>query len=134
MEITVTSDILWLLIGLVGLGVLVLAMIALIRINESLNIVKGMLLKNESNIDESLENIPKVLANVEEISREINGEMKNIKEAFRNIDETAEYTASAMQFVNEDILYPIKDVLSIISIIRDTIARPKKKSIFRGKK
>lgn len=131
MEVTITSDILWLIFALIGIGVLVLVIIAFIRLNETLNIIKGILTKNEKNIDDSLESMPKLLSNLEEITKEVNGDMKIIKEAFRNIDETAEYTASAMQVVSEDILDPIKDVLSIISVIRDVIGKPRKKGLFR---
>ncbi|QUH24618.1 hypothetical protein [Serpentinicella alkaliphila] len=133
MEFTISSSVVWFLFALVSLGALVLVIIGLLRVNETLNILKGILHRNESNIDESLKSMPKILNNVEEITKEINGEMKSIKEAFRNIDETTEYTASAMQIVSEDILEPIKDVLDIISVVKDVVGRPKKKGIFKSK-
>lgn len=133
MEFTISSGVVWFIFALVSLGALVLVIIGLLRVNETLNILKGILHRNESNIDESLKSMPKILNNVEEITKEINGEMKSIKEAFRNIDETTEYTASAMQIVSEDILEPIKDVLDIISVVKDVVGRPKKKGIFKSK-
>ncbi|MDR5659894.1 hypothetical protein RH915_10375 [Serpentinicella sp. ANB-PHB4] len=132
MEVTVNlNTILWLILTVLGVGVLVVIFTAVQKLNETLKIVQNILTKNEENIDESLKRIPNVLSNVEEITTDVNEEMKHVKNAFKNIDDTVEYTASAVQGVNEDIIEPIRDLLGIVSLIADVFGKPKKKGIFK---
>ncbi|AKL94169.1 hypothetical protein CACET_c06590 [Clostridium aceticum] len=119
------------LFALLGIALLIILFILLYKIYETLKQVKEILTQNEENIDETLERIPKVLHNIEEISGVVNEEVKNFQGVVRNIEETVEYTASAAQGINEDILEPIRDIFQILSLIGEVFPRKKKKSWFK---
>ena len=136
---------------LVGVAVAVLLVMTLLKVYEILKQVKTILLKNESNINQSLDSLPKVINNVDEITKGLNGEMKHIggtirnieeitdgvneeikhlKGAVRNIEETVEYAAATAQSITEDVVLPIADILNLLSILKGVFVKEKKKGFF----
>ncbi|MCC5910387.1 MAG: hypothetical protein JJT76_08120 [Clostridiaceae bacterium] len=118
------------LLGILGIAVFVAILMLLHKVNETLKNVREILSKNEKHIDESLERLPRVLQNAEEISGVVNEELKHVQGVVRNIEETVEYTASAAQGINEDILEPVRDVFQILAMITEMFPSKKKKSFF----
>lgn len=119
------------LLGLLGIAFIAILCILLLKVNEALNQIKIIITKNEKNIDETMERVPKVLQNVEEISGVVNEEVKNLQGVVKNIEETVEYTAAAAQGINEDVLEPVRELFQIISLIAGMLPSKKKKSWFK---
>lgn len=118
------------LLEVAGLAVLIVLFIAVIRLNEVLKRIKGILERNEKNIDDALSIMPKVLHNTNEITESINEEMKHVKGTIRNIEETVEYAVSTAQTLNDDIIVPVKEVLEILGLLKGIFIKEKKKGWF----
>lgn len=148
MEFTVSLEHILLL---VGLAVAVLLVMTLVKVYEILKQLRQILLRNDANINQTLDSLPKVIHNVEEITKAVNGEMKHIdgtiknveeitgtvneeikhlKGAVRNIEETVEYAAATAQTITEDFVLPISDLMSIVSLIKSLFVKEKKKGFF----
>jgi len=112
------------LIGVILIGFL---FIALSRLNEILKQFKIILDKNDKNLNDSLETLPKLLNNLEEISDGINQEMKHIRGAVKNIEETVGYAAATAQLLSEDIVEPLSDILEVLGLIKGIFFKDKKK-------
>ena len=101
--------------------------IALSRLNEILKQFKTILDKNDKNLNDSLETLPKLLNNLQEISGGINQEMKHIQGAVKNIEETVGYAAATAQLLSEDIVEPLSDILQALGLIKGIFFKEKKK-------
>ncbi|SNR96620.1 protein of unknown function [Anaerovirgula multivorans] len=119
------------LFALLGIALFVILVTMLLKVNETLKQIRLMIAKNEKHIDETMERIPKVLHNVEEITGVVNEEIKHVQGVVKNIEETVEYTASAAQGISEDILEPIRDIFQILSLITELLPNKKKKTWFK---
>lgn len=119
------------LLGILGIVLFVVICILLLKVKEILDQINKIIVKNEKNIDESIESLPKVLNNVEQISGVVNEEIKHLQGVVKNIEETVGYTAATAQGISEDILEPIGDLFQIISLITGILPIKKKKSWFK---
>lgn len=129
MEVTVNLSVLFgVIFGILGSVVCIALVSAIIKLNENLKQVKSILEKNDKNITEALETLPKVLHNLGEITGGVNQEMKHIQSTIQNIGETVELTATAAHTVNEDIINPISDLFAILNFLRGIFPKEKKKS------
>ncbi len=152
MTFTFTLETLFGVLALAGIAVLVALFMALLKGYEILKQVKTVLIKNEGNINQSIESlsgivhnidgitasvneemehIGGVLKNVEEITEGVNQEVKQIKGTIRSIEETVEYAAATAQSLTEDFVLPIGDLLSLLSVIKGLFVKEKKKGLFR---
>ncbi|SET65877.1 hypothetical protein SAMN05660297_03060 [Natronincola peptidivorans] len=125
--ITITlGQLFTILFALLGIALFVVIFVLLHKLNESIKQIKQIITKNEKNIDETMERIPKVLHNVEEISGIVNEEIKHVQGVVKNIEDTVGYTASAAQGINEDILEPIRELFQVVSLVREMFPSKKK--------
>ncbi len=115
------------LFSTLGVALIGFLFITLSRINEILKQFKMTLEKNDKNINDSIEALPKLLNNLEEITAGVNEEMKHIQETVRSIEETAGYAASTAQLLTEDIVEPVRDLLEILGVIKGIFFKEKKK-------
>lgn len=120
-------DLLALLFTILGVVFFGFLFIALSRLNEILKQFKTILEKNDKNINESIETMPKLLSNLQEITNGVNQEMKHIQGAVKNIEETVSYAASTAQILSEDIVEPIRDLLEILALLKGVFFKEKKK-------
>ncbi|MBM7616292.1 hypothetical protein [Alkaliphilus hydrothermalis] len=149
---TITMEHLQVVLVLVGIGVLGALLVVLLKVNDILKQAKSILVKNDGNINQSIESLPKVINNVEILSNSLNNEMvhvggaiknieeitvgvneeiKHLKGTVRNIEETVEYAAATAQTLTDDILLPIGDILNLLTILKGIFVKEKKKGIFR---
>ncbi len=115
------------LFSILGVALIGFLFITLSRINEILKQFKMTLEKNDKNINDSIEALPKLLNNLEEITAGVNEEMKHIQGTVRSIEETVGYAASTAQLLTEDIVEPVRDLLEILSVIKGIFFKEKKK-------
>ena len=120
-------DLLALLFSILAIVLFGFLFIALSRINEILKQFKAVIYKNDNNINESLETLPKLLNNLEEITKGVNQEMKHIQGAVKNIEETVGYAASTAQILSEDLVEPIRDLLQVLALLKSVFFKEKKK-------
>lgn len=128
-QITI-GQLITILLAIAGGGVLIMLFKTLMNINEIFNNINRMLQRNEGNIDDMLNSLPKILNNTEEITNSVNEEMQHVSGAIKAIEETVEYTASAAQVVTEDIVLPAKDLLEILALVKSIFVKDKKKGWF----
>ncbi|ABR47477.1 hypothetical protein Amet_1271 [Alkaliphilus metalliredigens QYMF] len=132
MQVTIDLGvIITVIFSLLGVGLLIVLLMAVLRLNETLKGVRNTLEKNEKHIDEALERLPRVLHNVEQITYTANEEMKQVSEVIRHVEETTGHTASTAQVINEDIVLPIKEVLELLAVLRGVFFKEKKKGFLR---
>lgn len=130
--ITITlGQLFTILFALLGIALFIILFIMLSKVNETLKQIQTVMIKNEKNIDESLERIPKILHNVEEITDVVNEEVQQVKGIMKNVEETIEYTTSAAQEIGEDILEPIRDIIQLVSLVTELLPGKKKKRWFK---
>ncbi|KAB3530491.1 hypothetical protein F8154_13765 [Alkaliphilus pronyensis] len=115
-------------LALIGFGITI---VILLKLNDIIKQIKDMLAKNEKNINESLDSMPKILKNVDEITYKANEEMKHFQGAAKNIEETVGYAAATAQILSRDILEPIGDVLSLLGVLKGIFIKEKKKGLFK---
>ncbi|GAB6086636.1 hypothetical protein [Alkaliphilus crotonatoxidans] len=132
MEISITLG--QLLIGFLMIAgiVLVVALInVVLKLNEILKQVNHIVVKNEANINASIDTIPKILHNAEEITDSFNEQMKHVSGTVKSIEETVEYAASTAQVLTEDVVLPISELFQIFSFLKGIFIKEKKKGLFR---
>ena len=113
-------------LGMISIGILVLLAILLFKIKDILDQMKNIIIKNEKHIDQTIETIPKVLQNIEEISDVVSEETKNLQGVVKNIEQTVEYT----QEIGQDILEPIGELFQVLSLVTSVLPKKKKKTWF----
>lgn len=116
---------------LLGMALLIITFIAILKLIDILKQVNTIVAKNEGNINASLDSMPKVLHNVEEITAGLNEQMQHISGTVRSIEETVEYAASTAQVLTEDIVLPIGELLQIFGLLKGIFIKEKKKGLFR---
>lgn len=148
---TITMEHLQFVLVLVGIGVLGALLVVLLKVNDLLRQAKSILIKNDGNINKSIESLPRVIDNVETLTNSLNSEMvhvggairnveeitvgvneeiKHLKGAVRNIEETVEYAAATAQTLTDDILLPMGDLLNLLAVLKGFFVKEKKKGIF----
>ncbi len=115
------------LFALLGIGLFAVLFIMLSRVNNILKELRELVLKNEKHIDETMESLPKLVKNIENITGVANEEIKNVQSVVKNVGNTVEYTASAVQELNEDMIEPIRDIFNALSLITGLFPKKKKK-------
>ncbi len=126
-------------LGQLLIGMLILIGIALgavminvvLKLNEILKQINMIVTKNEGNINDSIEAIPNILHNAEEITDSLNQQMQHVSGTVKSIEETVEYAASTAQVLTEDIVLPISELLHIFSLLKGIFIKEKKKGLFR---
>lgn len=126
-------------LGQLLIGMLILIGIALgavminvvLKLNEILKQINMIVTKNEGNINDSIEAIPNILHNAEEITDSLNQQMQHVSGTVKSIEETVEYAASTAQVLTEDIVLPISELLHILSLLKGIFIKEKKKGLFR---
>ena len=134
-EITIDLGQLMLFVfSILGIILLVAILIGILRFVETLKRLNTVLEKNENNINETLESLPKTAKNLENISEGLNEEMDNVKGSIENVSGTIETTTETVDMINEEILHPLKDVLGILEVVKEFFAGftgSKKKGFFK---
>ena len=128
MDIQITiGQLINILLIVAGGGVLVVLLKTLMNVNNVVNDIGRIIQRNEENIDDILDSVPRILDNTEKITESVHEEMEHVSQAIKAIEETVEYTASAAQVVAEDVALPMKDVLAVLKTIKDIFTKDKKK-------
>ncbi len=110
-----------------GIGVLVFLFKVLKNLNQILFNINNIVKSNENNINSILNSLPNIVNNAEEITVNVNEEMKHVSGAVRAVEETVEYTASAAQVINEDIIIPTRDLLKMLVLVKKVFVRNNEK-------
>lgn len=126
-DISVLQSIL--LIALIVLCVSIVYLI--IKLSETVKRVNLLIVKNEKYMEDTMENVALTTKNLEEITTDLNDEMEGITHSLQNVMEAVDNTSESVNQVNEDVLRPILEIGSIISIIKDFIPTKKKKGFFK---
>lgn len=115
------------LFAIAGGGLIVVLFKVLMKLNQILNNIHVLMQRNEGNFDQILNSMPKILNHTEEITKSVNEEMQQVSQTMKAIGETVEYTASAAQVINEDIILPARDLIKILALVKNIISKDKKK-------
>lgn len=110
-----------------GIGVLLFLFKVLKNLNQILCNINNIVQNNENNINSALDSLPNIVNNAEQITGTVNEEMKHVSGAVRAVEETVEYTASAAQVINEDIIIPTRDLLKMLVLVKKVFVRNNEK-------
>ena len=119
MGATITlGELLIVLLSILGVGALVYVLLSLIKINDALKDIQGIMHKNEKHIDESLERIPRVLENVEGITQQVNKSMEQVHTTVENVTEVTDYVTGVVHRINEEVVEPLKNLFHILTVLK----------------
>ncbi len=128
MNATITvGELLVVLMSILGVGVLAYLVILLMKVNETLKDIQGIVSRNEKYLDETLERIPRVLENVEGITDNVNKSMVHVQSTIENVSDVSDYVTDMVEGINEEVVEPLKEMFKIIFMIKSIFAGPKKK-------
>lgn len=131
MNATITvGELLVVLMSILGVGVLAYLVILLIKVNETLKNIQGIVHRNEKHLDETLERIPRVLENVEGITDNVNKSMVHVQSTIENVSDVSDYVTDMVEGINEEVVEPIKEVFKILLMIKSIFGGSKKKKWF----
>lgn len=131
MNATITvGELLVVLMSILGVGVLAYLVILLMKVNETLKNIQGIVNRNEKYLDETLERIPRVLENVEGITDNVNKSMVHVQSTIENVSDVSDYVTDMVEGINEEVVEPLKEVFKILLMIKSIFGGPKKKRWF----
>ena len=116
-------ELLWGFLVSVGAVAMVLLAKLLFKLHSIVSRIEGLLINNEKNIDDSVEQIPKILKNIEEITNTTNEELKNVQEKIHEV----ESKLTTAQNVADNFVMPAREILGLVSIARKFFKKKKKK-------
>ncbi len=131
MNATITvGELLIILMSILGVGVLAYLVVLLIKVNETLKSIQGIVHRNEKHLDETLERIPQVLENVEGITDHVNKSMVHVQSTVENVNDMSNYVTDMVEGVNEEVVEPLKDLFKILLMVKSLFGGTKKKRWF----
>lgn len=120
-------ELLWGILASIGAVALVLLAKLLFKLHSIVSRIEGLLINNEKNIDDSVEQIPKILKNIEEITNTTNEELKNVQEKIHEVESKLTDVAATAQNVADNFVMPAREILGLVSIARKFFKKKKKK-------
>lgn len=131
MNATITvGELLVVLMSILGVGVLGYLVVLLMKVNETLKSIQGLVHRNEKHLDETLELIPRVLENVEGITDNVNKSMGHVQSTIENVSEVSDYVHDMVEGINNDVVEPLKEVFKVLLLIKSIFGGSKKKKWF----
>lgn len=131
MNATITvGELLVVLMSILGVGVLAYLVMLLVKVNDTLKNIQGIVSRNEKHLDETLERIPRVLENVEGITDNVNKSMVHVQSTIENVSDVSDYVTDMVEGINEEVVEPLKEVFKILLMIKSIFGGSKKKKWF----
>lgn len=114
---------------LIILGVVVLAILArtLFKLHIVLNRLDVLLMSNDKSINDSIEQLPKILMNLESITSTADEELKNVQEKIHDVESKLTNVAMTAQSVADNFVMPAREILGLVSIAKKLFYKRKKK-------
>ena len=119
------SDLILLVLFLLGLGVGLYIMVLVRNINSSAKVIKELLKENKENIDKTLKDLPVISKNLAEVSETAKNEMKVVEGTLNSINETVELTAAAAHTIKNDVFGKISGIIGVLDFIRKLFFKDK---------
>ena len=128
MELTIDLQSILMLVLIVLVIAVVLFVFKLVQTMKGINTI---IETNEKNINDTLNSIPIITKNIEEVTSGINDEMENITGSIENVSSTIDTTTDLVDTLNQEVLQPLLELGAVLMMIKDFIPKKKKKGLFK---